>query len=44
MSYTGMMELIHALRVVTAEAMVWFGSFVKKILGFFSMGFLGIPK
>lgn len=35
MSFTGMMELIHTLKAVTAEAMVWFGSFVKKILGFF---------
>lgn len=38
MSCTGMMELIHALKVVTDGAMIWFGSFVKKILGFFLYG------
>lgn len=36
MSFTGMIELIHTLEVVTTD--VWFGSFVKKILGFFSPG------
>lgn len=45
MSYTGMMELIHALKVVTAGAVVWLCSFVEEIpFFFFAVDFLGIRR